>query len=257
MHEMFPFAKHPVIGHVEEDEEQGMRLSHAIEWSNHFKSHDGSWYGWASVRVVSIALLMIAACGGGGGYIQNLPLQWRGVDNLPRPSASVGLAFAASPLSFGLRDLRPDPSVVGTYAEDGGFAVRTIDNVGQYCTDRVGEMLVHAGARLTQAPVAALEAELLDYLVVEGGTFVGTVRIRAIVHRSGGADWSKIYVGTSKRWGRTHNPENFNEALSNALADVTSQLVQDEDFARSLVNAPAAGPTPPPAPPPPPGSSRG
>jgi hypothetical protein len=209
------------------------------------------------VRVVSMALLVIAACGG-GGYIQRLPLQWSGVDTLPRPSTSVASAFAVSPLSFGLRDVRPDPSAVGTYEED-GFIVRTADNVGQYCADRMGEMLIRAGARLNQPPVAALEAELLDYLVVEGDTFAGTVRIRAIVRRGGGAPWSKVYVGTSKRWGRTHNPENFNEALSNALADATSQLVQDEDFASSLADLPAAGgpmqrpPLPLPPPPGPPG----
>jgi hypothetical protein len=220
--------------------------------------------GSVNVRLVLIALLVIAACGGGGN-IQSLPLQWRGVDNLPRPSASVARAFAAALLTFGLRDLRSDLSAVGTY-EESGFVVRTTDNVGQYCTDRMGEMLVQAGARLNQRPGTALDAELLDYGVVEGGTFAGTVQIRAIVRRGGGPAWSKTYVGTSKRWGRTHNPENFNEALSNALADATSQLVTDEDFARSLADPPAGGPMlqpgprpgpPSPAPPPRPASRRG
>ena len=186
------------------------------------------------VRALPLAFLVIAACGAArGGQIQNLPMRWRGVDVMPKPSSSVARALASASLSFGLRDMRADPSAVGVF-QDSGFIVRTSDNVGQYCTDRMGEMLVHAGARLNPSPSAALETELIDYHVIEGSTFVGTVRLRAIVRRGSGEPWTKTYVGTSKRWGRTHSPDNFNEALSNALADVTQQLVQDEDFATAL-----------------------
>lgn len=158
-------------------------------------------------------------------------------------------SFAASPLAFGLRDVRPDPSAVGLF-EGSGFVVRTSDNVAEYCSTRVGEMLARAGARLNETPMAVLEMELLEYSVVEGGAFNGVVRIRAIVRRGAGPVWSRTYVGKSKRWGRTHNPENFNEALSNALADVTSQLIQDDDFARALAGEPGPDPLPPPPPPP-------
>lgn len=210
-----------------------MRLSFAIAWSNHFKSPEGLWYGLSSVRRVPIVLLVIAACGGGGGNITNLPLRWRGVDELPRPSPSVARAFSVTPLTFALRDLRPDTSAVGTY-EGSGFVVRTTDNVGQYCTDRMGEILVHAGAHLSPSQGAALEAELLDYQVVESSTFVGTVRLRATLRHGADVVWSKTYTGTSKRWGRTHSPDNFNDALSNSLADATAQLLRDDGFAKSL-----------------------
>jgi YajG family uncharacterized lipoprotein len=198
------------------------------------------------VRALSIAFLAIAAsvagaaCGGGGN-IKNLPLRWQGVDTQPTPSGDVARALAASPLTLGLRDLRADPTVVGRYA-DNGFVVRTTDNVGQYCTDRLGEMLLRAGAHLEPSAPTALEAELLDYQVVEGGSFEGTVQLRATLRRGGNAVWSKTYTGTSKRWGRTHNPENFNEALSNSLADATQQLLKDAEFARSLGEPPAEGP---------------
>ena len=156
------------------------------------------------------------------------------MEQLPRPKPSVAQALATTPLSFGLRDMRADPSAVGV-DQDSGWIVRTSDNVGQYCTDRMGEMLVHAGARLSPSPAVALETELIDYQVIEGGTFVGTVRIRTLVRRGAAEPWSKTYVGNSKRWGRTHSPENFNEALSNALADAAQQLMNDEEFATALV----------------------
>jgi uncharacterized lipoprotein YajG len=97
-----------------------------------------------------------------------------------------------------------------------------------------------------------LEAELLQYTVVEGGTFAGTVQIRATVRRgNSGQEWSKIYTGTAKRFGRSHSADNYNEALSNALQDATSQLVTDDEFAHAV--NPAIGPAdvmPPPPPPP-------
>src|SRR5262249_52931527 len=160
--------------------------------------------------------------------------QWRGVDDTVRPSTLVAQSFATAPFAFGMRDARPDPTAVGVY-QDTGFVVRTTDNVAQYCSVRFGDMLAHAGARLNEPPTAVVETELLDYQVVEGGTFAGTVRLRAFVRRGQGEPWTRTYIGKSKRWGRSHNPENFNEALSNALADVAKQLVQDDDFARALM----------------------
>jgi hypothetical protein len=201
----------------------------------------------AEVRALSIAFLVSAACvagaacGGGGGNIKNLPLRWQGVDAAPVPSGSVARALAASPLVFGLRDLRDPPSAVGRFQDD-GFVVQTTDNVGQYCTDRIGAMLVTAGAHLEPGAATALEAELLEYYVVEGGSFEGTVRLRTTLRRGGDAVWTKTYVGTSKRWGRTHNPENFNEALSNSLAEATQQLLRDEEFAKTFGEPPSTGP---------------
>ncbi|HEX3761884.1 MAG TPA: hypothetical protein VHW23_24460 [Kofleriaceae bacterium] len=220
------------------------------------------------MRALRLAFLVIgasagAACGAAGN-IQNLPLRWQGVELPPHASASVARALAVSPLSLGLRDLRPDPTAVGVY-QDTGFVVRTTDNVGQYCTDRLGEMLVRAGAHLEPSAPTVLEAELLDYQVVEGGTFDGTVRMRTTLRRGGNAVWTKTYTGANHRWGRTHKPENFNESLSGSLADATQQLLNDDEFARTLGEPPSDRPldrpglpvAPPGAAAPQPGSSRG
>jgi hypothetical protein len=188
-----------------------------------------------AVRLLSIALAAIVASAGGacgGGAIVNLPLTWRG-GKLPSARPPVAGAFAAAPFTFGVRDLRGDPSVVGMYESD-GFVVRTTDNVAQYCSNRIGEMLSSAGARLNEAPVAVVEAELLEFRVVEAGTFNGLMRLRVIVHRGSGEPWSTVYEGKARRWGRTHSPDNFNEALSIALTDVVHHMLADDGFARAL-----------------------
>jgi hypothetical protein len=150
--------------------------------------------------------------------------------------------------------MRPDPSAVGLVEED-GWIVRTSDNVAQFCSNRLGEILQRAGARMNEVPLAVLETELLEFRVVEGSTFSGKVRIRAVVRHNGSPDaWSQVYEGKSKRWGKSHNPDNYNEALTNALTDATGQMLKDEGFARALVPgdlprmqpAPTASAAPPP-----------
>lgn len=184
---------------------------------------------------VLLTSLLVVGCrsgGGSGGMPTELPLQWRGVRSAVWPNPAVASAFSSTPFVFKLRDARPDPTVVGGY-DNSDIQIRTRDNVGEYITMKMGQMLTSAGARFGESGLV-LEAEVLEYSVIEGGVFNGQVRIRAIVHRGGGEAWSKMYIGKSKRWGRSHSPENMNEALSNALQDATSRLVADEEFAHAL-----------------------
>jgi hypothetical protein len=209
------------------------------------------WYiAETIVRIFPAVFVALAALSGCATYgpVVDLRLAWRGVEASPHPSPDVARAFASSTLAFALRDVRPDPSSVGGY-EETAMAIRTSDNVAAYCSARMGELLAHAGARFSASPTAVLEAELLEYRVIEGETFNGVVRIRAIVRGATGKSWTATYTGRSKRWGRTHNPVNFNEALSGALADVAQQLIDDGGFAEAL--GPSTG-EPVPVPPPPP-----
>lgn len=178
---------------------------------------------------------MSVACG--AGPIENLQLQWKGVDSAPRPSPYVAQAFSATPIAFGLRDVRPDPTAVGMQ-EDGNQVIRTADNVAQFSSAKMGEMLRAAGARLDESPMSVIETDLVEYKVNEGGKYNGVAAIRVTVRRSGNPDWSKTFQGTSTRWGKSHSPDNFNEALSNALYDATEQLLRDDGFGAAVMGAP-------------------
>lgn len=184
--------------------------------------------------------MMSVGCGG-PHYIADLPLVWAGVKRSPAATTSVDKAFAAVPVTLGeLKDSRPgDKSKIGVY-EDDGFVVTTKGDVAAFWRGKLREMLEGAGARLENAPQARIDAELLRFECVEGNRFNATARMRISVARPGAEAWSKVYEGTSSRWGRTHKEENFNEALSNALAEATRKVVQDEAFARALLGQPPA-----------------
>jgi hypothetical protein len=189
------------------------------------------------------ACLASVGCGG-PDHINDLPLVWAGAEKSPPPSSSVDKAFGTVPIEIGeFKDARSgDKSKVGTYAEN-GFVVKTKGDVRAFWAGRMRIMLESAGAKLgAPAPQSRLDAELLDFDVLEDNMFNATVRMRITVTRKDGAQpaWTATYEGKSKRWGRSHSPDNFDEALSNAMFEAAKRLLQDDAFARALLGQPAA-----------------
>lgn len=191
------------------------------------------------LRLLTVAatLLLGGTSGCATTYIQNLPLQWRGVDEMPKASPAVSRALGDAPIALApLQDKRTEPNAVGRYDnESQPFTVRTSDNVATFYGTRMQEMLISAGARFDGGPRSWITIELIELNVAEGGLFNGVAKIRVNVGAQAGAHtWSKDFEGKSKRWGRTHNPENFNECLANAFAEAMGKLLVDPDFANAL-----------------------
>lgn len=176
---------------------------------------------------------VMAGCG--SKQITDLPLVWAGVGKTPPPSAAVASALGAVAVEPGeFRDGRTTPpNVVGTY-EDDGFKVTTKGDVRAFWAGRERVLLEGAGMRFQTPGGARLDATLLQLDVLEGNTFNGTARMAFTVTTRSAQPWTKTYDGHSKRWGRTHKPDNFDEALSNAIVDATRQLLVDPAFAAAL-----------------------
>lgn len=198
------------------------------------------------VSILCLAAVVAMSQGCRPPPIRNLRLGWVGVERPVSPSIAVREALAGAPITLGVQDLRPDPAVVGLH-QDVNQPVRTTDSVAQTCASQLASMLEQSGARLKEPPLAELLVQLGEYQVIEGSSFIGSVRMRAVVRRGAQELWSQEYMGTSKRWGRTHSPENFNQALSNALAEATSKLIVDPAFALALRAAVAPAPSTQPA----------
>jgi hypothetical protein len=191
------------------------------------------------VKRASLLLFFFLSGCGGTAYISNLPLEWRGVSGNPKPTQPVEDALAKIPVRLApFADIRTDKKAVGWY-EDDGYVVRTIDDVPTYVTSHVREMLGTAGAKLDDRAPTTIAGTIMEFGCTEGGLFNGHVRMRVAVTRPDGSPWEKVYEGRSKRWGRSHNIENYNEALSNALSDATRSMIQDAAFATALTGDPA------------------
>jgi hypothetical protein len=147
------------------------------------------------------------------------------------PSAARGRIFKLQPFD----DLRPgEKSKVGEYQADKS-PVLTSTSVADFCSNRFAMMMTQAGVVfVTTGETLELRPYLLEFNVVEAGLYNATARVRCAIMSNGQTAWEGIYEGKSKRWGRSHNPDNYNESLSNALAEVTKRLVEDPAFGRGL-----------------------
>jgi hypothetical protein len=194
-------------------------------------------------RVLALVLAVAATLVGGcrPQYSSTFPLEWRGVEGIPRPSSPVAEGLRKQTLHIeAFADTRSDPKRIGT-VEANQTPVSTTSDVAAHLTKRFGELMTSAGARIVDSGATiTLKPELIVYQVIEGGLFNADVRIRVTALENGKVVYEGTHSGKSKRWGHSHNPENYNEALSNALFEATQQLLNDEQLA-SVLGAPTTG----------------
>jgi hypothetical protein len=188
-----------------------------------------------NARLVSLATFVgLAACSH-TEVVAAFPLEWRGVDSQPTPSPAVmdGIrrhVFHVEPFA----DKRPADSPIATI-EDDPHPVQTPTDVAAFCTKQFTDLLTAASAHIGEEPNAVdLHAEILDFKVIEGGFYNGEARVHFSIQSGGQSTWEGVYDGKSKRWGRSHSADNYNEALSNAFAEVVRNLMQDDSFGKAL-----------------------
>jgi hypothetical protein len=187
---------------------------------------------------LALALVVALAACGHSGPSGPFPLEWRGVDSPPAASPAVSDAmrhytFRIEPCA----DKRADPTKVGS-VEGSSDPVRSSSNVAAFCTQHLLAMFTQSGAKVSDAGATAiLKPELVVFDVLEAGMFNGEARIRFTLDIGGKVVYEATHEGKSKRWGRSHSPENYNEALSNGLAEATASLLRDDTFGKALTAA--------------------
>jgi hypothetical protein len=200
------------------------------------------WLSW-SLLVCSLA----TACAHGRSDAgAPFALEWRGVDAGPLPSPLVAEGLRHHTLYIeNFVDGRAEPSRIGT-VQGTNQPVHTTTNVAAFCTQKLTDMLAGTGVKLAQTGATmTLKPELVAYDVIEAGMFNGEVVIRVSALVDGKLVYEGTHGGKSKRWGRSHNPVNYNEALSNALAEATRRLLNDDVLAKALRGEAPATPTGP------------
>lgn len=150
-------------------------------------------------------------------------------------------AFARGDFWFQVVDTRPDKTRVGL-DEDLQMAVRTNDDVAVFVAEQIAILFRNAGARLNPSVGPRVTIELAHFDVVEGGMYMAEAHLR--VMSTNGRTFDKLYIGKSKRWGKSRSAENYNEALSNALSSAVHRVLHDEEFGASLLGTTAPGGAP-------------
>ncbi len=179
----------------------------------------------------------LSACHSGGGAGRNaFSLQWAspGPGAVATPTIADGFKHHQILLQP-LNDARAEPGKIGVWQNEGGKPVTTSTNVAEWVHANMTKMLGSAGAKLVSTgETVEMRGEITDFNCIEDDQFVAEVKMRFNVVVGGRATWEGAYTGHGKKWGGTHNPENFNEALTLATQEVVRQLVVDESFGKAL-----------------------
>jgi hypothetical protein len=108
----------------------------------------------------------------------------------------------------------------------------------EFLRNVMAKELAVMGLPVTADPVAAthtIQLQLDQFWLVEGNTFQGTVMGQAwLIDRSGTTRWQGSIGGKGSRWGRSLEPENYLQAISDATLDAAVKLATNPEFRAAL-----------------------
>ena len=194
-----------------------------------------AWVGLAA------AALVLASC----AKEMTLPLEWRPntpAAELQKQMSKVDLAGAKVQFAK-LQDTRKDPTVIGKQPDEKEpKLVSTHDDVGAF----VAKQLANSIAQLTpgsgllvtdKEPAVIVSGKVVDFFVTEArGTYEGEVRLNLLVKKADGTLLYEVNTnGKSSRFAPIpFKGENYQEAYSDALQQVSKSLVEDAKFRTAL-----------------------
>lgn len=119
--------------------------------------------------------------------------------------------------------------------------------VSVHVNSAIRSLLGSWGAHIVPDAKLQLEAEVIQFNVVETNRYHGDVKIRfALKNPTGAVLWEGLKVGATARFGRSLSEANYNETLSDSLATCVVALINDVDFRAAWSGKPRA-PEPVPA----------
>lgn len=198
-----------------------------------------------SYLVLSFALAAATiACGRGhsaAGMTLNLAH-----DDKPKANKGTVAAFQTAPLYLAeIVDARVTKDHIGV-AEDNNSRATTNDPVALVFRRALAIQLEAAGVTQVEQPKdLTLAGELREFFVRESGGFEATVQVQFTLSRGSETLFTKLVMGKGSVHGRSHNPENYNEALAEATHNVTSSLLTDVGFEEAVTGKPVERPAPP------------
>lgn len=203
--------------------------------------------GIAFLFVLILFPAVLCASPKNGEELKNIPLQWRPTDTVSSLDAIdltpyFKTTFTVKPFS----DARKKPEEIGKNIEkrisDAPLIVTTKDNVAEWLTNRVAQVLSEFDITVSKDGILALEAEVVKFYVTEESMYKADLGLKArLKTRNGDVIWEGMVTGSAKRWGASYKAENYYESLSDALITTIYGLLQNDAFKRAVEkNTPTA-----------------
>jgi hypothetical protein len=173
--------------------------------------------------------------------LKDIPLQWKPSEDV-RTFRAIDLSvfhdahFMVKPFT----DVRKKPNEIGINIEkrlaDRDLLVTTKDNVPQWLTSHFSRTLSNFGIDVVEDKGNfTLQAEVVKFFVTEKTLYKGEVALKIrLLSKSNTVIWEELVSGESTRFGRSYLPDNYYEALSNAVIYAVHYLLKDNSFQRAV-----------------------
>jgi len=173
--------------------------------------------------------------------LDNVPLVWKPTNE-------------ATPLAFDLTGLRQSRIAVRLFTDERqerkeigrnieqtpNKLVTTQDKVADWSSAQFKSLLLKYGLNVSDTePTVVIDGVVTDFHVSEDNTYNGTTALKiSVADPSGQVRWQGTASGTSKRFGRSYDLNNYYETLSDAYIDTVANLFKNKDFVQALAAAP-------------------
>jgi hypothetical protein len=166
--------------------------------------------------------------------LEHIPLQWR-----PTSALQLGTTqMVASTVTIApFTDGRDNKEVIGENREDPiPKPVTTTDDVGTFVSTNIRQLFDQAGVKTVDSNgEVIIKGEVKKFFVREESTYKSTVEIHlTVLDQDGKTLWNGLASGEATRFGRSYQAENYYEALSDAVVNTVSSMLQAADFRKAM-----------------------
>jgi hypothetical protein len=185
-------------------------------------------------RILLLLLAATFAADAKTTLLEHVPLQWR-----PTSELKLGATQMSSmSVQFGtFEDARDNKESIGENLEDDkAKPVTTSDDVGAFVGKHMRELFEHAGVKTVESNGdVTVKGEVKQFFVRETSTYKAEVIVHlSVVGPAGKPLWSGVATGDATRFGRSYKVENYYEALSDAVVNAVSSMLESADFQKAL-----------------------
>ena len=184
---------------------------------------------------IFVVLLALVVCGyAKSALLEHVPLQWK-----PTSELRLGaMQMAPTPIQFEtFQDARDNKEAIGENLEnDRSMPVTTTDDVGAFVSTHMRGLFDHAGLKTVDSNGAVtIKGEVKAFYVRETSTYKSEVTVHlTLLDPNGKTLWSGLASGDATRFGRSYRLENYYEALSDAIVNTVSSMLQSAPFQTAL-----------------------
>ena len=185
-------------------------------------------------RILALLLAVSVCAYAKSTLLEHVPLQWK-----PTSDLQLGtMAMSPTPIQFEtFQDARDNKGAIGENLEnDQPKPVTTSDDVGAFVSSHMRGLFDHAGLKTVDSNGSVIiKGEVKAFYVRETSTYKSEVAVHlTVVDRDVKTLWNGLASGDATRFGRSYKLENYSEALSDAIVNTVSSMLQSPQFQSAL-----------------------